>query len=199
VLNCSQPNQGHTVDIFANTIGLSILYLVLLGIGIIFAALVLIGGLDGIDLPGLPDFHIGVEGADGGAGSLSPVAIASFVTAFGAFGLLSLGLFNATQPWSLAWAIGGGIIVAALAHFAFSYFLIRPQGSSEVRTQDIVGAVAEVTAPIPADSVGSVTFVAQGGRVSYPAKSADGVAIARGVTVVVEKATGGVLVVRPQS
>jgi hypothetical protein len=68
-----------------------------------------------------------------------------------------------------------------------------------VKLKDIVGAVAEVITPIPADSVGEVAFVAQGGRMTYTAKSATGTLIARGTTVVIEKVVGGVAVVRPQS
>ena len=130
--------------------------------------------------------------------SLSPVTIASFVTAFGAFGLISMGLFEASAKLSLLWAAGGGFVIAVIAHFAFGYFLIAPQGSSEVRMRDILGAVAEIITPVPSDSVGEIAFVAQGGRVTYTAKSADGTAIQRGTTVVIEKIVGGVAVVRPQ-
>jgi hypothetical protein len=188
------------MDAFTNALGLSLIYLALLAIGIVYAVIILIGGgLSEFDLPGVPDVEIGVDSPEVNVPSLSPVAIASFVTAFGAFGLIALGLFNAAPAWSLAWAAGGGVIIAALAHFAFISFLVRPQGSSEVRTADIVGAVGEVITPIPADSVGEVAFVAQGGRVRYPAKSAAGVPIPRGTTVVIEKLVSGVVVVRPQS
>ena len=185
------------MDAFANSLGLTIFYLVLLGIGIVYAVIILIGGgLGEVDVPGIE--LGGLDGADTNIPALSPVAIASFVTSFGAFGLIALGLFNVSSAWSLAWAAGGALVVAVVAHFAFTYFLIRPQGSSEVRTTDIVGTVGEVITPIPADSVGEVAFVAQGGRVRYPAKSATGTPIARGTTVVIEKLVSGVVVVRPQ-
>jgi membrane-bound ClpP family serine protease len=154
------------------------------------------------------DVHVGGAHIDVGGGvdhpetsvpSLSPVTVASFVTAFGAFGLIGLGLFNATAPWSLAWAVGGGVVMAVIAHFAFGYFLIAPQGSSEVRQKDIVGAIGEVITPIPADSVGEVAFVAQGARVTYPARSAAGTPIARGTTVIIEQTVGGVLLVRARA
>jgi membrane protein implicated in regulation of membrane protease activity len=192
------------VDAFTSSLGLTVLYLVLLGIGIVYALIILIGG--GFEAPGA-DVELGGDAGpiDLGAGAgdfkmpaVSPVAIASFVTAFGAFGLIGLGLFNATARGSLAWAGLGGLSVALLAHFAFFYFLIKPQGSSEVRLRDIVGALAEVTTPIPAQSVGEVAFVAQGGRLTYTAKSASGAPIPRGTTVVIEKVVGGVAVVRPQ-
>jgi len=201
------------MDAFLNSLGLTLLYLALLGIGIIYAVIILIGGaLHDIHLPGL-DLQVGGHeigpvhlDVDAGAShpetqvpSLSPITVASFVTAFGAFGLIALGLFDTSAQWSLAWAAGGGLVVAVIAHFAFGYFLIAPQGSSEVKLKDIVGVVAEVITPIPADSVGEVAFVAQGGRVTYTAKSATGAPIARGTTVVIEKVVGGVAVVRPQS
>jgi hypothetical protein len=201
------------MDALFNSLGLTLLYLALLGVGITYAVIILVGGtLHDLHLPGI-DVQVGGHeigpvhvdvGADVGhpevkVPSLSPVTIASFVTAFGAFGLIALGLFNTTAQWSLAWAGGGGLIVAILAHFAFGFFLISPQGSSEVKLKDIVGVVAEVTTPIPADSVGEVAFVAQGGRMTYTAKSASGAPIARGTTVVIEKVVGGVAVVRTQA
>ena len=203
------------MDAFLNSLGLTLLYLALLGIGILYAVVILVGGaLHDVHLPGihLPDLHIGGHDIgpvhiDAGAGashpetqvpSLSPVTVASFVTAFGAFGLIALGAFDATTRASLVWAAGGGFVVAVIAHFAFGYFLLAPQGSSEVKLKDIVGTVAEVITPIPPDSVGAVAFVAQGGRMTYTAKSASGASIARGTTVVIEKVVGGVAVVRPQ-
>jgi membrane protein implicated in regulation of membrane protease activity len=179
--------------------GVSLIYLALLGIGIVYAVIILIGG-GFADMDG-PDLHLGAagEGAGPHIAPLSPVTIATFITAFGAFGLIALGIFQTTQAWSLAWAAGGAIVAAAVAHFALSYFLLARQGSSEVQTQDIVGAQAEVSTPIPAESVGAVTFVAQGGRLSYPARSADGTPIARGTRVVIEQMSGGVLIVRAPS
>ena len=139
--------------------------------GIIYAILILIGSeLHGLHLPHLPhipglDLH--VDGHDvnighapdiGHAGpiapdvdtssvkvpSLSPITVASFVTAFGAFGLIGMGLFDASAKTSLIWAGLGGLAIAVIAHFAFGYFLISPQGSSEVRMKDILGNQAEV-------------------------------------------------------
>ena len=201
------------MDAFLTSPGLTILYLALLGVGIIYAVIILVGGaLQDIHIPGIDlqigGHEVGPVHVDVGAGvdhpevsvpSLSPITVASFVTAFGAFGLIALGLFETSARWSLAWAAGGGLVVAVIAHFAFGYFLIAPQGSSEVRMKDIVGAMAEVITPISAHGVGEVAFVAQGGRMTYTAKSAAGTPIPRGTTVVIEKVVGGVAVVRPQT
>ncbi len=201
----------------ASSLGITILYATFLGIGILYAVLILIGaGLHDIHLPGIhiPGFDFHVDGHDIGTGhgidvghadtggvgdgssvkvpSLSPITVASFVTAFGAFGLIALGLFDSTVRASLVWAAAGGFVVALIAHFAFGYFLIAPQGSSEVRLNDFPGMQAEVITPIPVGSVGEIAFVSQGGRVTYTAQSSSGGAIPRGTTVVVEKVIGGV-------
>jgi len=195
------------MDAFLAAPGLSVVYLALLGVGILFAVLILIGGgLHDVNLPGL-DLHLGDHGGlpggldnpEVGVPSLSPITISSFVTAFGGFGLIALGLLEVSARWSLLWAAGGGLLVAVIAHFAFGYFFIAPQGSSEVRFKDIIGAAGEVTTSIPADGLGEVAFVAQGGRVSYPAKSAAGAAIARGTTVVIEQLSSGIVIVRPRA
>ncbi len=193
--------------------GITLIYLAFLIIGVIYAVIVLIGAeLGNLHIPGL-DFHVGGHdfslghgtGLDTGASidhpgvkvpSLSPITIASFITAFGAFGLIALGLFDTTARTSLIWAAIGGLIIAIIAHFAFGYFLIAPQGSSEVRLEELSGSEAEVITPIAADSVGEIAFVAQGGRVTYTAKSVDNRPISRGTTVIIEKIVGGVARVR---
>lgn len=209
---------------FANSPGITIIYVALLGIGFIYGILILIGtGLHGFHIPGLhiPGLDLHVDGhtigvghevgtgtADPGANidhpavkvpSLSPITVSSFVTAFGAFGLIGLSLFNATERGSLIWAVSGGLIIAVIAHFAFAYFLIAPQGSSDVRLNELTGSQAEVITPIPPDSVGEIAFVAQGGRVTYTAKSADNSPISRGKTVIIDKVVGGVAVVHVQN
>ena len=200
---------------------LNCIYFALLGIGIIYAVIILIaGGLHEINLPHLdidigdvdigghhlPEVpvHIDLDHApsfdhgDVDVPSLSPITIASFVTAFGSFGLIAVYLFNVPDKISLLWATGGGLVVAVIAHFAFGYFLIAPQGSSEVTARDIIGLTAEVITPIQADGVGQIAFVAQGRRVTFSARSAGGVPVSKGTFVSIESFTGSVAVVRPQ-
>jgi hypothetical protein len=202
---------------------MTILYGTFLGIGIIYALLILVGaGMHDIHLPGLhiPGFDLHVDGHDFGVGhdvnvghvdtgtgvdgstvkvpTLSPITIASFVTAFGAFGLIGMGLFNSSERGSLVWAAAGGFVVAVVAHFAFGYFLISPQGSSGVMVNNFPGMLAEVITPIPVGSVGEIAFVSEGGRVTYTAQSSNGEAIPRGTTVMIDKVIGGVAMVHPQ-
>jgi hypothetical protein len=151
------------------------------------------GNLPDIGLHGGPDVLHG----DVDVVSLSPVTIASFVAAFGAFGLIGTGLFDTSPAGSLAWATVGGLLVGIATHLAFVYFFVKPQGSSEVTRSDLVGAKAEVTASIPDGRVGEVAVVAQGARFLMTARAANGLTIARGTLVTVRDVVGGVAHVVP--
>jgi hypothetical protein len=200
---------------------LNCIYFALLGVGVIYAVIILItGGLHEVDVPGLDidigDVDIGghhlpevpvhldfdhapsFDHGDVDVPSLSPITIASFVTAFGSFGLLAVYLFNVSDRFSLLWAAGGGLVVAIIAHFAFGYFLIAPQGSSEITARDVMGLTAEVITPIPADGVGQIAFVAQGRRITASARSAGGVPVPKGELVSIQSFTGSAAVVRPE-
>lgn len=192
---------------------LNCFYFSLVGAGVVYAVFVLItGGMhdvaSGLHLPfdfggggHVADFgghDVGGHGELGGFPALTPVTVAGFVTAFGAFGIIAREGFAADSNASVFWAAMGGIVVAVIAHFAFGYFLIAPQGSTDVRRQDIIGATGEVITPIPAEGMGEVAFVAQGGRIVYPARSADGTAIARRTPVTIVELVGTVTVVRPR-
>lgn len=186
------------------------IYFLLAGIGLVYAVISLIGAEAGhidlghIDLDvGGHDLDMGDVHGDFDSGSvsitsLSSISIASFITAFGAFGLIATQLFGVSTLNSLLWAVGGGLVVAAIAHFGFIY-IFAPQVSSEVGRRDVVGLTGEVTVPIPADGVGQVALVARGTRVTYSARSADDTPIARGKQVEVLEIVGNTAVVRPRA
>jgi hypothetical protein len=193
----------------ASLAGLNCLYFACLAIGGSYATIILLtGAVHDIHIPHL-DFggsaHVDLTPShdlplsDSGnvrVPTLSPITIACFITAFGAFGIISGQLFAATPPFTLLWATGAGIVVATIAHFAFGYFLIAPQGSSDIRDSDVVGAEAEVITPIPGDALGEIALNARGTRLTYPAHSATGLPIARGTPVVVVRLLSNVAWVR---
>lgn len=192
---------------------LNCLYFACLAAGGVYAAIILLtGAMHDIHMPHVDvsagGAHIDMSSGDVGGGadmdagtvkvpSLSPITIASFVTAFGAFGIVSGQLLGASSGTTLLWAAGAGIVVAVIAHFAFGYFLIAPQGSSEVRRSDVIGAQGEVLTPIGVEGLGEVALVARGGRITYSARAITGRAIPRGHAVVVEKLVSNVVWVRP--
>ena len=182
--------------------GLECVYFTAMAVGVLYALIVLLGGAAGdmdvsVDLDADVGFDIG--DVDGGhdLAALSPMAIAGFVTGFGASGVIARSAFDAGSGSSLVAAIVGGALIGLVAQAIFVYVFIKPQGSSEYTRRDVIGATGEVITPIPADSVGEIALVAQGARVTLTARSADGGAIPRGTMVRVHDQVGSVVRVSP--
>lgn len=137
-----------------------------------------------------------VDGHDGGdALGISMLAIASFVSAFGASGLIAVTLLDAGRVASLGAALLGGLVVGVLAQIFFMYIL-SPTISSEVHQLKLVGMRAEVITPIPANGAGQVALVAEGSRVTYSARSTKhGQLVPRGMPVRIERVSGGTVYV----
>jgi hypothetical protein len=188
--------------------GVNLLYLVLLILGLVYALFLMIGGQLGADggdmdhdinLGGGHDAGVHVGDADHphGLSPISPLTIATFVTAFGATGLIATGLFKASDRGSLIWAALGGILFSAIIYAGFTYIFIKPQGSSEVRVADLAGTSAEIITPIPENGLGEIAFVAQGGRVTCSARHFQNGKVARGTPVRILRVVAGVAYVEP--
>lgn len=186
--------------------GLDCAYFLSFAVGLIWALFVVIsGGLGGdVDVPDadVSGFDVGdVDGFDVGSvdvSPISPITISTFITTFGAIGIIARQLFDVTGPFSLLWSTGGGLLLAGAMFLFYSRFLIGSQGSSEVRVGQLAGLTAEVIAPIPEDGIGEIAVVAQGSRVTYPARSSRGAAIKRGALVVIDQMLGTQALVSPK-
>lgn len=181
--------------------GLDCAYFLSFGAGLVWAIFIVVtGGLGDVDVPDLD-----VGGADAfDAGSvdvspISPITISTFITAFGAVGIITRQLFAMPVAFSLLWATLGGLLLAGAMFLFYSRFLIGSQGSSEVRVSQLVGLTAEVIASIPQGGVGEIAVVAQGARITYPARSSQGAAIPRGALVVIEQMLGAQARVSPKT
>jgi len=192
--------------VFGNTGALDCAYFLSFGVGLVWALFVVItGGLGGdVEVPNahMPDFDLGdIDTFDVGSvevSPISPITISTFITTFGAVGIIARQLFGVSGPFSLLWSIVGGAVLASAMFLFYSRFLIGSQGSSEVRVSQLVGLTAEVIAPIAADGVGEIAVVAQGSRVTYPARSSQGVTIKRGTLVVIDRMLGTQALVSPK-
>jgi predicted lipid-binding transport protein (Tim44 family) len=92
---------------------------------------------------------------------------------------------------SLLAALFGGFLMGIAAQVFFMYIL-SPTISSEVLQAQLIGQVAEITTPIPANGVGQIAFVAQGSRVTYSARAtSEGESVIRGTPVRIERIVGG--------
>lgn len=193
---------------FSNT--LNCIYGIMLALGFGYSLLLLIGsssdlfggvdvdaGLD-VDVDLDVDADLDVGDSDGGdVMKISTLAIASGVTAAGAFGIMSRALFDASAAISIVAAVAGGLIIGALGQVFFVYVL-SPTVRTAFQEDDLVGASAEVITAIPADNLGQIALIASGARVTLGARTEDGAPVPRGTTVRVEKIVGGVAYVLPE-
>jgi membrane protein implicated in regulation of membrane protease activity len=193
-------------------------FLFALGVGYALVAAVM-GGLSHADVPGVdidipgvdlhpgePDIHLelpfahdishDVDHPEVGLSPLSPITIATFITAFGGVGLIVNNLTALSPVLGLLISVVSGLGLAGAMFLLYTRVFMALQGSSEVRIGELVGLTAHVTAPIPADSVGEVVVVVRGARSRNTARSADGRAIPRGQLVEIVEETGNVVIVR---
>ncbi len=179
------------------TIGL--LYVVLLVVGLAYAVFSVSAGF-------VSDLFAGeVEvGSDGGldGGHLHPVSgttIATFITGFGAGGVIAVYFLRWPLPGSLGAAAGGGLALAALAYVVLELIFRQTQAGSEFAVQELVGREAEVVTPIPEGGMGEVVYVVRGQREQGAARTVDGRPVAKGSVVVVDKVMGSTLYVHLKS
>jgi hypothetical protein len=172
--------------------------------GIIWTVVVLIGGavsdvdVPDLDVPGVDfnmDHDLGFDHGSVDVSPLSPITIASFVTSFGALGLIATQLFSVRDSVSLIFAAAGAAVIASGMFLFYSRVLVAGQGSSTLQMSDIRGSKAEVIIPIPKNGLGQVAFVAKGSRTTWGARSVDGKPIAGGVIVTIQAVTGDTLFV----
>src|SRR5688572_11118455 len=88
--------------------------------------------------------HTGMPGVS----PFSPTTLASFITAFGGFGMI-FSKFELTRPaWiSAPLAALAGLVIAAGVFFLFNALFSKTQSSSESRVATLVGMSATVISP----------------------------------------------------
>lgn len=127
---------------------------------------------------------------------LSPLALATLVAALGAWGLIAKFGLGAGDGASLALAVPAAGLTAYGVTWIGWRLVSGSRGTSLIYREDLVGALAEITVPIPAGGVGEAVADAGGQRYVAPAREASGREVARGATVVILDASGTALLVR---
>ncbi len=127
-----------------------------------------------------------------GFSPLSPTTLASFITAFGGFGMIFTKLDETSSVWiSAPLATLGGLLIAAFVFWLFNTIFRKTQASSEGRVAELAGQSATVITPIASGGVGEIAYVQGGSRYSGPARANDsGAAIASGTTVKIVRLVG---------
>ena len=134
-------------------------------------------GADSSDMPGISIF--------------SPTVMASFVTAFGGFGLIFT-QFPATNKTvvSAPLSIFCALLVAGGMYKFFSLVFRHTQSSSESKVARLVGIEANVITPIVENGVGEIAYVVGGSRYTAAARAEKGTPVASGQTVKITRVVG---------
>ena len=182
----------------------TLIYAICLAVGLLFTIISaalghFFGGTDGhVDIGTGGHAEAGFDHSGmPGISFFSPTVLASFVTAFGAFGLILTRIPATSSVWASAplSAVGGGI-VAWLVFVLFNAMFSRTQSSSESRVASLVGLTASVITPIPAAGVGEIAYVQGGTRYTAPAREEDGKSVGNGRTVKICRVDGSQFHVR---
>ena len=174
-------------------------YLVCFGVGLLFT---IVSALMA-DVFGGHDGGGGHDGAGGhaeagfdsndmpGFSPLSPTILASFITAFGGFGMVFSKIEATQSPWlSAPLALASGFVIALLVFLMFRAIFNRTQGSSEARVSKLVGTTGTIITPIPNNGVGEIAYVIGGSRYTAPARSVSGAEVANGAAVKIARIVG---------
>ena len=138
--------------------------------------------------------HAGMPGMS----IFSPTVIASFITAFGAFGMILSKIKITSHPWvSAPLAVLIGLVIAAGVFFMFNKLFSKTQASSEGCIATLLGTSATIITPIPQHGVGEIAYVQGGSRYTAPARSESGAAVANGQSVKICRIVGTQFYVAP--
>lgn len=174
-----------------------IIYAICLVVGLLFTLISavaghLFGGHDGGDVGTGGHAEAGFDHTGlPGISFFSPTVLSSFVTAFGAFGLIFSRIEATASPWlSAPMALAGGGIVASGVFWMFNAMFKKTQSSSESRVASLVGQTASIVTPIPENGVGEIAYVQGGSRYTAPARTENGKPICAGKGVKISRIVG---------
>jgi len=175
------------------------IYLICLGVGFVFTLFSAIfghifghGGHDGhVDGSG-GHAEAGIDSSDmPGVSAFSPTIIASFITAFGGFGIIFHQIPATHNAWASApLAVISGLLVATGVLWLLRQLFSKTQSSSESKVGSLVGEVATIITPIPENGVGEIAYVQAGTRYSAPAREEHGTPVATGKSVKITRVVG---------
>lgn len=174
-----------------------IIYAICLVVGLVFTVFSFFighffggGGHEALDASGHAEGGLSHEG-EPGLSFFSPTVLATFVTAFGATGLI-LSKIDATQSvWvSAPISLVSGLLISMLVLMFFNWMFSKTQSSSESRVATLIGQTAAIITPIPENGVGEISYVQSGSRYTAAARAEKGGAVPSGKTVKITRIVG---------
>jgi membrane protein implicated in regulation of membrane protease activity len=150
----------------------------------------LFGGHGDVGTGGHADAGFNSDGVPG-ITFFSPTVLASFVTAFGAVGLVLSGFDATRNVWvSAPISFVGGLGIALVVLWLFNLMFRKTQSSSEGNVGKLIGQSAAIISPIPENGVGEISYTQFGSRYTAPARDEKGRALASGKTVKITRIVG---------
>lgn len=172
---------------------IGLIYTGLLIVGVVYALLTTVfGWFADHDL----GFHTDGVGDAGQPHPVSGTVVATFITGFGGGGSVAHYLLKWSLLPGLLAATVAGLVLAGAAFAILDFLFSRTQAGSEFATIDVVGRVAEVITPIPAEGTGEIAYQVKGQREILAARALSGAAIAKGRLVEIENVVGATAFVR---
>lgn len=145
--------------------------------------------------------HVHISGQEAaGKASVSPVngfTLAAFLCWFGGCGYLLARSHDFGMGVVLALATITGLAGGALLFWFLVRVLLPHEKELTAADTDILGVLGLVTGPIREGRIGEIQFSQNGARRFAPARSEAGVALPRGIEVVVMRYEQGIAYVRP--
>lgn len=126
----------------------------------------------------------------------SPLYLSILMISVGATGIISLHGFHMEQRLSLVFAFATSVIIAYLVSYGYISFFAKAQGTSIIKTNELVGLQAEVISPILPGTPGQIAYVIQSGRQTRIAKVEVKEEIPRGAIVEITKIIGDIAIVK---
>ncbi|TAK97219.1 MAG: hypothetical protein EPO07_13655 [Verrucomicrobia bacterium] len=181
-----------------------IIYAICLVVGLLFTLISAVaghffGGHDGGDVGTGGHAEAGFDHSGmPGISFFSPMVLASFVAAFGGFGIIFSGIKATENVWiSAPLSILGALCFAFIVLWLFNAVFTRSQSSSESKVASLVGQSASLISPITENGVGEIAYVQGSTRYTAPARSEGGVVIPAGRTVKITRIVGTQFYVEP--
>jgi membrane protein implicated in regulation of membrane protease activity len=172
-----------------------IIYIFCLVLGLAFTLISaflghLFGGHEAVGAGGHADAGFDTDGVPG-ITFFSPTVLASFITAFGAFGLILVEIPLTSSIWVNApLSFVGAVIVSLAVLWLFNTVFRKTQGSSEGRVAGLIGQTAAIISPIPENGVGEISYVQSGSRYTAPARNENSAPLGNGRTVKITRIVG---------
>jgi membrane protein implicated in regulation of membrane protease activity len=148
------------------------------------------GGHESLDAGGHTEAGLSHDG-EPGISFFSPTVLASFVTTFGAVGLILTRIEATHSVWVNApISLVAGFVVATAVLWFFNFMFSKTQGSSESLVATLIGQTAAIVTPIPENGVGEISYVQSGSRYTAAARAEKGGLIGAGKTVKITRIVG---------